>query len=69
MLAKGKTAFIPFDERKAIVSSIKYVDQVIESPLEDSDAYDLVKYDYLFVDQIIRVVNACATRKSSKIQM
>ena len=46
---KGKTAFIPFDERKAIVSSIKYVDQVIESPLEDSDAYDLVKYDYLFV--------------------
>lgn len=46
---KGKDAFIPFEERKKIVSSIIYVDEVIESFKEDSDAYDLIKYDYLFV--------------------
>lgn len=43
-----KTA-ICYDERKKILESIKYVDEVIESFREDSDAYDLIKYDYLFV--------------------
>jgi glycerol-3-phosphate cytidylyltransferase len=46
---KGKPTFIPFDERCTIVQSIKYVDMVIESKPEDSDAYDSIKYDYLFV--------------------
>lgn len=48
---KGKTAYIPFDERVAIVKSICYVDKVIESESEDSDVWTkgIVKYDYLFV--------------------
>lgn len=46
---KGKEVFISFEERREIVASIKYVDEVIESFKEDSDAYDLLKYDYLFV--------------------
>lgn len=48
---KGKTTFIPFDERKAIVESISYVDQVITSCKEDVDVYkkDIIKYDFLFV--------------------
>lgn len=48
---KGKTTFISFEERVAIVSSIKYVDQVIPSEREDCDVYlkGIVRYDYLFV--------------------
>lgn len=48
---KGKTTFIPFEERKAIVGSVKYVDKVIESEREDLDVYTKgrVKYDKLFV--------------------
>lgn len=48
---KGKQTFIPFEERKKIVESIKYVDKVIESEREDSDVYTkgIVKYDKLFV--------------------
>lgn len=48
---KGKETFIPFEERKAIVSSISYTDKVIEACKEDSDIYKngIVKYDYLFV--------------------
>ena len=46
---KGKETFIPFDERKEIVQSIEYVDLAIESFPEDSDAYDIYKYDKLFV--------------------
>ncbi len=48
---KGKTTYIPFEERKAIVESISYVDQVITSCKEDVDVYkkDIVKYDFLFV--------------------
>ena len=40
---------ILFEERTAIVGSIQYVDQVIESFAEDSDAYDALHYDKLFV--------------------
>ena len=46
---KGKETFIPFDERKAIVGSCKYVDKVVDSCSEDSDAWNLYHYDKLFV--------------------
>ena len=46
---KGKETFIPFEERTEIVANIKYVDKVIESFTEDSDAYDALHYDKLFV--------------------
>lgn len=48
---KGKTAFIPFEERVDIVRNIKYVDKVIASEPEDSDVWakGIVKYDFLFV--------------------
>lgn len=46
---KGKETFIPYDERCAIVSSIKYVDKVVEDFKEDSDAWDKYRYDVLFV--------------------
>lgn len=46
---KGKQTFIPFDERKEIVGSIKYVNKVVESCREDSDAWNLWHYDVLFV--------------------
>lgn len=46
---KGKETFIPFDERKMIVSACKYVDKVVDSCKEDSDAWDLWHYDILFV--------------------
>lgn len=46
---KGKETFIPFEERKAIVGACKYVDKVVDSCTEDSDAWDLWHYDKLFV--------------------
>lgn len=46
---KGKETFIPFEERKEIVRSIQYVDEVITSFPEDSDAWQVVKYNRLFV--------------------
>lgn len=46
---KGKETFIPLDERKQIVASCKYVDKVVDSCREDSDAWDLWHYDRLFV--------------------
>ena len=46
---KGKETFIPFEERMAIVASVKYVDKVVQSCPEDSDAWDLWKYTKLFV--------------------
>lgn len=46
---KGKETFIPFEERLEIVRHICYVDEAIESFLEDSDAYAAIKYDKLFV--------------------
>ena len=46
---KGKDTFIPFKERIEIVKSIKYVDEVHESLLEDSDAWDVYHYNILFV--------------------
>ena len=46
---KGKETFIPLEERKAIVGSCKYVDKVVDSCAEDSDAWNLWHYDCLFV--------------------
>ncbi len=46
---KGKETFIPFDERKSIVAACRYVDRVVDSCLEDSEAWSKYKYDMLFV--------------------
>lgn len=46
---KGKETFIPLEERKAIVGACKYVDKVVDSCPEDSDAWSLWHYDLLFV--------------------
>lgn len=46
---KGKETFIPLDERKEIVGACKYVDKVVDSCREDSDAWSLWHYDRLFV--------------------
>lgn len=46
---KGKETFIPLEERKEIVASCKYVDKVVDSCPEDSDAWQLYHYDKLFV--------------------
>ena len=46
---KGKETYISLEERKAIVASCKYVDKVVDSCEEDSDAWELWHYDRLFV--------------------
>ena len=46
---KGKETFIPFEERKAVVGACRYVDKVVTSCPEDSDAWDKWHYDRLFV--------------------
>lgn len=46
---KGKETFIPFEERKEIVASCRYVDKVVQSCPEDSDAWELYHYNKLFV--------------------
>lgn len=46
---KGKQTFIPFEERVEILKCIKYVDKVVQSCPEDSEAWDLWHYDKLFV--------------------
>ncbi len=46
---KNKETFIPFDERMKVVGACKYVDKVVKSCSEDSDAWDLWHYNKLFV--------------------
>ncbi len=46
---KGKETFIPFEERMQIVGSIQYVDKVVQSVPEDSEAWDKWHYNKLFV--------------------
>lgn len=46
---KGKETFIPFEERKQIVASCRYVDAVVDSFQEDSDAWEAFHFDRLFV--------------------
>ena len=46
---KGKETFIPFEERKDIVASCKYVDRVVNATPEDSDIWPELHYNRLFV--------------------
>ena len=46
---KGKETFIPFEERMAIIGSNRYVDKVVISCQEDSDAWEKWHFDKLFV--------------------
>lgn len=46
---KGKQTFIPFEERKAIVESVRYVDKAIKSYPEDCDVWNDYHYHKLFV--------------------
>lgn len=46
---KGKNTVMSFEDRVAIVGACKYVDRVVTSCKEDSDAWELYKYNYLFV--------------------
>lgn len=46
---KGKEVFIPFEERMKIVEACRYVDKVVESCREDSDAWNRWYYNRLFV--------------------
>ena len=46
---KGKSVFISFEDRKAIVESCKYVDRVVDAEAEDCDAWIRLHYDKLFV--------------------
>lgn len=46
---KGKETFIPFEERKAIVGSCKYVDKVVQSTPEDCDSVFKYGANKLFV--------------------
>jgi len=46
---KGKETFIPFDERKEMIASCKYVDKVVNSFAEDCDAWEVYHYNKLFV--------------------
>lgn len=46
---KGKEVFIPFEERMAIVGACKYVDRVVPSMPEDSDAVFKYGTNMLFV--------------------
>ena len=46
---KGKETFIPFEERMEVVGGCRYVDKVVKSCAEDSDAWEIWHYDRLFV--------------------
>ncbi|MCL1922676.1 MAG: adenylyltransferase/cytidyltransferase family protein [Propionibacteriaceae bacterium] len=46
---KGKTPVIPFEERIAIVESIKYVDQVVAQETRDKvEAHSRLKFNVMF---------------------
>ena len=46
---KGKELYIPLQERMEIVGACKYVDKVMVCTSEDIDAYEELRFDYLFV--------------------
>lgn len=47
---KNKTPIIPFEERKAIVEAIKYVDRVVPQKNRDKySAYEEYKFNVMFV--------------------
>ena len=46
---KHKTPVIPFEERKAIVESIKYVDEVVaQTSMDKFSAWEKLKFDVMF---------------------
>lgn len=46
---KGKPPLIPYDERRAIVEAIKYVDRVVpQTSMNKLDAYHELHFDVLF---------------------
>ncbi|WP_409252141.1 adenylyltransferase/cytidyltransferase family protein [Bacillus sp. SCS-153A] len=50
MKYKNKTPIIPYEERKAIVESIKYVDEVVPQVNRDKiEAYKKYNFDVMFV--------------------
>ncbi len=46
---KGKETFIPFEERMQVVASVRYVDKVVPSVPEDSQAWEKWHFHKLFV--------------------
>ena len=46
---KGKETFIPFEERKEIVAACRYVDEVVNASIEDSEDWERLHFDRLFV--------------------
>lgn len=46
---KGKDLLIPFEQRIEIIRGTKYADEVVSCTQSDLDAYDEIKYDFLFV--------------------
>lgn len=47
---KGKKAFIPFEERAAIVEAIKYVDKVVpQTSMDKMEAWKNLKFNRMFV--------------------
>ena len=46
---KGKETFIPFEERCETIASCRYVDKVVKSCTEDSDAWAIYHFNKLFV--------------------
>lgn len=47
---KNKTPIIPYEERKAIVEAIKYVDKVVpQENRNKKEAFDKYKFDVIFV--------------------
>ena len=45
----GKVMSVPFEDRKQIVASCKYVDKVVDAEADDSDAWAKLQYDRLFI--------------------
>ena len=47
---KGKKAFIPYEERAAIVEAIKYVDKVVpQTSMDKMEAWKNLKFNRMFV--------------------
>ncbi len=46
---KGKELLIPLEQRMEIIRGTKYADEVVECTQSDLDAYEDIKYDFLFV--------------------
>lgn len=44
-----KGNIFPLEEKKQIVAACKYVDRVVDSCKEDTDAWDMWHYDKMFV--------------------